>query len=373
MYEMVASSPSAEQEFQRLNNSLLFRGSTLIAVSLSVILAIVFFYIFYGDPKAKYNFWGIVLVAIASTTYLMALYSLYLFKRQPQQKTLFYFGAILLTTTWIVISIVVNTVWQEPDASKRILLIGFFIILLGWHPNLILLTITLTMILSSYWLIGTKVQHMTFLDLVLSIVKFPMFIIIFYFTVRKLLSDSKAKYIENLKLLKQLNDTLHIDELTQINNRKGFNRHFASSLQTARRLKAPLTLVILDIDFFKQYNDSLGHPQGDQCLKQFSAVLSDNCKRAVDSVSRIGGEEFAFILTGSDTEQASAFMDKLQREMINKAIVHPQSSISQYVTFSAGIGQFDEAIDDQESLYQKADRALYKAKDAGRNQYACEK
>ncbi len=373
MYEIVAGSPSAEQEIQRLDNSLLLRGSALITLSLGVILAIVLFYIVYTSKGSQNLLLSIFLLAVILTTYVMALYALYQFKRQPQQKKLLYIGGFLLTVIWIALALVVNYLWNEPEAARRVLLIGFFIILLGWHSNLILVGIALTMMLCSYWLVGSQMQNMTFLDQLLSIVKFPMFIIIFYFTVRRLLSDSKAKYIENIKLLTKLNDTLHIDELTHINNRKGFNRNFANSLQTAKRLKAPLTLVIIDIDFFKQYNDSLGHPQGDQCLKLFSQVLSDNCKRAVDSVSRIGGEEFAYLLTGSDTAQAAAFIEKLQRELANQAIVHPQSDVSEFVTFSAGIGEYDEDSDDQESLYQKADRALYKAKEAGRNQYACEK
>ena len=231
---------------------------------------------------------------------------------------------------------------------------------------------SLLIIVISYAFIGSTMANLTALDLTLMVLKFPLFILIHYFTVRKLLLDSKQKYLENIQLLKKLSATLHIDELTQVSNRKGFNRDFAIAIQTALRLKTPLSLVILDIDFFKQYNDSLGHPQGDQCLTEVAKVLSENCQRAVDNIARIGGEEFAYILTGSNIEQACAYIEKVQRELAEKGITHPQSKVSQHVTLSAGIALFDPLEDTQESLYQKADRALYKAKEAGRNQYACE-
>ncbi len=367
MFENKVEPISAQQEINSFNATLLLRGSILITLTIALVIVIISYYLFHNYTQSNYSFSVTLLLALSVASYCSGNYCLLLFKRQTNQQKFIYFTAMLLTTTIISLSLLVNSLWEEPDAAKRILLIGFFMAILGWHSNMLVTYTALFFIVFFHWMISIQFQDLTQLDLWFSIIKFPIIILIYYFTVRKLLFDTKKKCFENNILVNKLNTLLHIDELTQINNRKGFNRDLSVSINTAHRLKAPLTLVILDIDYFKQYNDSLGHPQGDKCLTLVASVFNDNCKRAVDSVARIGGEEFAYILTGSTAEQASLFIKKLKNELRKTAIEHPQSSVSEYLTFSAGIAEYDSLTDDAESLYKKADAALYDAKKNGRD------
>lgn len=369
MFDKAEKTSPAQQEIDDFNADLIVRGSTLIALSAGIVMIIIGIYLYNNFAASNQGFLAISLTALNLSAYTSAIYALLKYKKNPANYSQLYLSSALLTTAWVTAALLVAIYWGAPDSAKHVLLIAFFIILLGWHSNTLVSTTALLIVVICYWVIGAQFQALTPFNQTLSIIKFPLFILIYSFTVRKLLLEAKKKFFENNQLIQQLQTTLHIDELTQVRNRKGFNRDLPIAINTAHRLKTPLTLVILDIDFFKYYNDSLGHPQGDKCLTMVADVFNENCLRAVDSISRIGGEEFAYILTGSEVEQAALFIDKLKSELHKKAIAHPQSSVSEFVTFSAGIAQYDSLADDAQSLYKKADQALYRAKQNGRNRY----
>jgi diguanylate cyclase (GGDEF)-like protein len=138
------------------------------------------------------------------------------------------------------------------------------------------------------------------------------------------------------------------------------------------RRKSPLSVVICDVDHFKAYNDRYGHPAGDQCLKQIAAVLAHNCKRATDLYARYGGEEFALILPETPAEGALRVAEAIRSELVTLGIVHEASPTSQVVTLSAGIAAYAAGRDrDAHSLVVRADQALYRAKELGRNRVIC--
>jgi diguanylate cyclase (GGDEF)-like protein len=157
-----------------------------------------------------------------------------------------------------------------------------------------------------------------------------------------------------------------IDDLTQIQNRKGFRLALNSSLASAQRFKLGFTLLILDIDFFKQYNDSLGHPAGDKCLVIIAEILTDCFQRETDIVTRLGGEEFAVVVPDVDWHAADKICQRIHQAIAEAAIVHPNSSVSSIVTVCIG-GAIFTADDDDSSIYIRADKALYQAKSQGRN------
>ena len=167
---------------------------------------------------------------------------------------------------------------------------------------------------------------------------------------------------------KELQNLALSDSLTQLANRHQFERVFAQEMSRAARRRQVLSLAIIDVDQFKAYNDALGHPAGDACLRVVSQAIKGCLLRPADHVARYGGEEFAALMP--DTGLAGA---RLLGERIRKAIEatrtpHPDSFVSDIVTASVGVATAHVVPGlSSSALLHAADRALYKAKEAGRN------
>lgn len=179
---------------------------------------------------------------------------------------------------------------------------------------------------------------------------------------------------ENNEKIKILNNRLEIlsttDGLTGLYNRRYFNEMINQEWNRGLRSQQPLSCILFDIDYFKDYNDYYGHQAGDKCLINISLVMKDNFKRAADVVARYGGEEFIIIMSNTSAEEAKSAIIKFQEELAKMKILHKDSTTNCFVTMSAGIitqiPSNDESIED---LIRKADKALYQAKDNGRNQW----
>ncbi|MDY7004534.1 MAG: PAS domain S-box protein [Cyanobacteriota bacterium] len=160
-----------------------------------------------------------------------------------------------------------------------------------------------------------------------------------------------------------------LDGLTKIANRRSFDEYLEQEWLRLGREKKPLSLIMCDIDFFKKYNDTYGHQQGDECLQQVAKAISKVVKRPTDLVARYGGEEFAIILSNTNLEGAIHLANIVQQEVYKLQIPHRNSPIYKQVTLSLGVSSiipFPEAT--YQSLIAGADRALYQAKEKGRNQ-----
>jgi len=172
------------------------------------------------------------------------------------------------------------------------------------------------------------------------------------------------------KANKKLESVSYTDSLTNLHNRRYFNLVFSRELKQAKRVKSYITFMMLDIDFFKQYNDTYGHIEGDHALKSVAKVLKDTLRRPTDYVFRLGGEEFGVLLTATD-ESSSA---KLARDICDairaREIKHEKSSVNEFVTISIGVVccVADEALVD-DILISRADEMLYAAKESGRDRY----
>lgn len=185
--------------------------------------------------------------------------------------------------------------------------------------------------------------------------------------------DAYRSLQESQRQLKDMNlKLLHLsthDSLTNIPNRYHFDQAFSDEWRRGGRDKSPLSLIMIDIDLFKKYNDGLGHLAGDQCLGKVADVLSKNLQRPADSVSRYGGEEFVVLLPGTDAEGALTMANKLLDEVITLKIPHPESPISDFVTISLGVAtKIPNNSERPDTLLHEADQALYYAKESGRNQ-----
>lgn len=161
------------------------------------------------------------------------------------------------------------------------------------------------------------------------------------------------------------------DELTKLYNRRYFNKIIDKEIRRVKREKSTISLLCIDIDNFKKYNDNYGHPAGDTVLEKTSACLKRLASRASDYIFRIGGEEFCIISASTNSSETHAFMSNIVKEIENLHIEHKFNDVSDYVTISAGliILPFEE-IEDSKQLYKYADEALYNAKNQGRNRLA---
>ncbi|HPW55198.1 MAG: diguanylate cyclase [Thermoanaerobaculaceae bacterium] len=173
--------------------------------------------------------------------------------------------------------------------------------------------------------------------------------------------------------LRQANELLvefsYLDPLTGIGNRRRFEERLLSEWKRAVRARSFLSLVMIDIDHFKPYNDAYGHQRGDECLKAVASALVDALPRAGDSVARYGGEEFAVILPLTDCPGAVKVAESLRLRVEALALPHRNSSVAQVVTISCGVATFVPALEiHTDELLRLADQALYYAKQGGRNQ-----
>ena len=157
------------------------------------------------------------------------------------------------------------------------------------------------------------------------------------------------------------------DELTQISNRRAFDLYLQQEWNRAKREELPLALIMIDIDYFKLYNDYYGHDEGDRCLHAVAQGIRKAVKRPSDLVARYGGEEFAVILPNTDREGAETVANTIQTEIRDLKLPHAGSPIAPHVTLSMGVSIKIPTSSDCSLLINTADRALYEAKNRGRD------
>ena len=162
------------------------------------------------------------------------------------------------------------------------------------------------------------------------------------------------------------------DGLTGLANRRTFDAALTSETRRAARTGIPLSLLMMDIDHFKMFNDSYGHQHGDECLKLVAQTISDVARRSGDIVARYGGEEFAVILPNTGLTAAEVIADRIRRAVENLRITHRSSASNAFVTMSIGGATTVTQDIDVASLVSAADQALYSAKRGGRNRIRVE-
>jgi diguanylate cyclase (GGDEF)-like protein len=161
---------------------------------------------------------------------------------------------------------------------------------------------------------------------------------------------------------------VNIDGLTSIANRRRFDEFITIEWKRAERTHSPLSLIMMDVDYFKLFNDHYGHPAGDDCLIAIAKTLQHTMKRSIDLVARYGGEEFIAVLPETPFKGAMKAAKKIRDAVNDLAIPHAYSNAASYVTLSLGVAEVIPHNDQQSTeLINTADSALYKAKEHGRN------
>jgi len=182
------------------------------------------------------------------------------------------------------------------------------------------------------------------------------------------ISERKAAEEKLVILQKELEELSFKDSLTGISNRRMFDSVMEVEWANALRSHQPLSLVMLDIDYFKQYNDCYGHIQGDECLKRVARILSSAATRPRDFLARFGGEEFVLVLPETDAEAAKKIAERCRNLIYNEQIPHEKSPVSQLLTVSFGVGTIIPTHSDEPiKLIEEVDKRLYQAKQKGRN------
>ncbi|VEF46098.1 PAS/PAC sensor-containing diguanylate cyclase [Bacillus freudenreichii] len=180
----------------------------------------------------------------------------------------------------------------------------------------------------------------------------------------------KQKLIELEDEKNLLKETVYTDTLTGVRNRRFFNRQLKKAHKKYVQNNIPFSLLVIDIDHFKQYNDTYGHKKGDECLIRVADTLAKGVRKN-DIVCRIGGEEFCIILPNTNKEEAISLAKRLCKKVLELKVHHSTSDASTYVTVSIGVSTASSEGSihvDQEKLFLLADQALYNSKKRGRNQ-----
>ncbi len=172
--------------------------------------------------------------------------------------------------------------------------------------------------------------------------------------------------MDKMQKLEQATETIsrlaRTDELTGLHNRRSFNENFTLAVSSARRYNLPLSLISIDLDYFKRVNDTYGHHAGDQVLKLCASLLQEMV-REDDIVARWGGEEFIILLLHTDCSSAIALAERLRDRF-----EHTPATLTPYpVTASFGVAQFKQECETEDTLLSRVDSALYRAKNSGRN------
>jgi len=186
------------------------------------------------------------------------------------------------------------------------------------------------------------------------------------------LSRANQELVASNQKLDKANEKLtylsYVDELTGINNRRYLHESLGREWKRATRDSLPLSLIMIDIDFFKKYNDIYGHLQGDECLKDIAGALSRALKRPADFIARYGGEEFVVVLPGTNIEGATHVADALREIVEDMGIEHNDAVTGTAVTISLGVAStIPKQHDSYNGVLREADKALYTAKQGGRN------
>ena len=182
---------------------------------------------------------------------------------------------------------------------------------------------------------------------------------------------SLARYTRELVAIvrnqvQDLKEQSQTDPLTSLPNRRAFNERLEYTLALHARQQLPAALILIDIDYFKKYNDAYGHPAGDEALKNVAQSLRTALRRDLDMPARLGGEEFGVLLQGASAEQAGVAAENVRACMQAMALPHRNNPPLGVMTMSLGVAVVQDG-DDPITLYRRADQALYEAKAQGRN------
>lgn len=371
-----------EQEFWRLNlerarrniNDFLWSG--VLAYFIFAILTIPGDYWIIEQSHFKQDFIHCLLGLLNGAVCLLFLY---VFSHFVKLKPFFAYAAMfavfwaVVSTTWLTISVHTEALrHQAMMIICMIYVLGY--LLTGVKPGYVFMT-------------GMAAAGVSFLVLISTLVKFDAIVMgrvmfgscLLGFIISRMiyareriifLNIRRAKISEKIHRI-HTSELLHLsqnDELTKISNRRNFDEMMDTYYEQSRQDETPLSILFIDVDFLKKYNDCYGHQKGDDVISSIAKSIK-NAIRHMDFVARYGGEEFVVLLPETDAHGAYAVASNIYRAIERLEIPHQMSEVSPFVTISLGITVFKGEVDlSKVELLGIADQALYRAKQLGRNQ-----
>ncbi|QEK36260.1 GGDEF domain-containing protein [Acinetobacter johnsonii] len=371
-----------EQEFWRLNlerarrniNDFLWSG--VLAYFIFAILTIPGDYWIIEQSHFKQDFIHCLLGLLNGAVCLLFLY---VFSHFVKLKPFFAYAAMfavfwaVVSTTWLTMSVHTEALrHQAMMIICMIYVLGY--LLTGVKPGYVFMT-------------GMAAAGVSFLVLISTLVKFDAIVMgrvmfgscLLGFIISRMiyareriifLNIRRAKISEKIHRI-HTSELLHLsqnDELTKISNRRNFDEMMDTYYEQSRQDETPLSILFIDVDFFKKYNDCYGHQKGDDVISSIAKSIK-NAIRHMDFVARYGGEEFVVLLPETDAHGAYAVASNIYRAIERLEIPHEMSEVSPFITISLGITVFKGEVDlSKVELLGIADQALYRAKQLGRNQ-----
>jgi len=280
---------------------------------------------------------------------------------------LIFYLCIMCVAVISVVNISVSVIIRSAYLTQLVFSLGVIAIWLAWHVDqrpfnagfaLLLVVLMALLIITCEWM-SESLSEMVETSLE-----------------RAAMSKDLSSLTENLKTRnlqlqdarKQLAEQATIDEMTGLRNRRGVNIIINDELGRMKRAQLPVSLIVLDVDHFKTYNDNYGHPAGDQVLQRIAAVMLEMTNRAGEFAARMGGEEFAMFFPSMKLTTALEVAEQVREGVQNLEIPHDKSLTAEFVTVSIGVvscvPEWDLEFD---QLLQAADYALYQSKNSGRN------
>ncbi|WP_417347685.1 GGDEF domain-containing protein [Ferrimonas sp.] len=371
--EQVPMSQSHYPEVIQLMQQKHLRQGTLWVIFSTLLVQLLFFVNLWEHPPQPLPLTRLLAMAQVLISLLVLAVAAYLVNHTGEVgKPIRIFMALLVGLVWSLVSINIVESWGEYQSSKQIFMLGCLTVVIGWYTSRLMMFLSCSIILAAYaylTLLHTGFESVTYY---LAVLKFPLLITLSSLYLSRWYFFGLDRHSQSLELLERFRRETTLDPLTQVMNRRGFDQALSDGVASARRFEIPTSLMLVDIDHFKQYNDALGHDQGDKGLKLVASALSALMARQTDVFCRVGGEEFAVILSGTDMEGAKVMAQRMQQAMEGLNLPHPNSITSDRVTLSIGITEWREQ-DTAASLYRKADQALYHAKSQGRDCWAVDR
>ncbi|WP_238561312.1 GGDEF domain-containing protein [Pantoea dispersa] len=270
---------------------------------------------------------------------------------------------LILSLLWSYCSYHFIVWWHLPFAwPLNVILMLTALAALYYYPLALLIFIIplwLTALLASMQLNqGISVRFMLVWLILTTILIYGRYILQHWF------DEAWRRHQENRMLIARLEVLAHQDALTGTANRRSMENYLTDAINQA----LPFALIMLDVDYFKRYNDHYGHQAGDDCLVKVAGVLTSSVRTPADLVARYGGEEFLVVLPATSLDEAAQVAERIQTSLLKEAIPHPASDVLNTVTVSIGIA-LSGSGDSAAKIIARADDALYRAKQQGRNRW----
>ncbi len=273
---------------------------------------------------------------------------------------------LILSIVMTIAFVIINYIIAIPNPNVILITVIVFLTFTGGFPSGIISGCIVIFYSLLFFSDAGKLFHYATINLekVIVIVTFIPILIILV-GILKLRVETKTKELESA--LKQLEWHSKMDYLTEVPNRRFFDEYFIDEYENSVDLGVKMVCAIVDIDFFKQYNDSYGHISGDRCLRTIANTIQKIAQQTDGFLARFGGEEFVLLWSQIDENAALKICQDIVSAVEKSRIPHDRSSVSSYVTVSIGVS-IEAKNQDKMKLLEYADKALYRAKSQGRNQ-----